>query len=99
MTTRDPNRRRTARFFDPEGASTPCCRTCWRLDAVLRRGRVWVEARRTGGMIAHQDRRCRSIIPGSRVEQDVAVAYLSPSRVDVNRRNTLPDNVSRRVAG
>ena len=98
------NPRRTARFYDPEGTTYPVCRTCWQMSAVLRRGEIHVERRRTGEAIAHQNRRCRSIVPGSDVQRDALVAYLEPSPVDVNRyRKRLTGNVSRdrssRVAG
>ncbi|UAK39374.1 hypothetical protein K8O93_06755 [Gordonia bronchialis] len=79
------NPRRTARFYDPSGYSMPVCRTCWRFDGVLRRGRVWVEQRRDGKRLAHRLVTCKAMRPGSRVEQDIAVAYLrEPVTVDVN---------------
>ena len=94
------NRRREAQFFDPDGTTYPVCRTCWSMSAVLRRGEIFVERRRHGGAIAHQNRRCRSIVPGSDVDRDVFLAYLAPSPVDVNRyRKRLPDSMIRRVAG
>lgn len=92
--------RKDARFFGPDGADMPVCRTCWKVSAVLRRGEIHVERRHTGGAIAHQNRRCRSIVPGSDVQRDVFLAYVEPSPIDVNRyRNRLPDNQIRRAAG
>ncbi|WP_331436284.1 hypothetical protein RND64_20225 [Gordonia sp. w5E2] len=98
------NRRREAQFFDPDGTTYPVCRTCWSMSAVLRRGEIHVERRRTGGAIAHQRPKCKAIVPGSDVDRDVFLAYLEPSPVDVNRyRKRLTGNVSRdrssRVAG
>lgn len=78
--------RKNARFFDPDGYSVPVCRTCWQVSRVLMRGACWVEQRRDGKRLAHVLVTCKAIRPGSRVEQDVAVAYLSspPVPVDVN---------------
>ncbi|MGV9672316.1 hypothetical protein ACWDPV_17255 [Gordonia sp. NPDC003504] len=87
------NRRREAKFYDPDGADMPVCRTCWKVSAVLRRGEIFVERRRTGGPIAHQRQRCKAIRPGSDVQRDVFVAYVAPRPsvrlVDVNRSSSV----------
>lgn len=85
--------RKDARFYDTNGADMPVCRTCWSMSAVLRRGEIHVERRRTGGAIAHQNRKCKAIIPGSDVARDVFVAYVVPRPsvrlVDVNRSSSV----------
>ena len=86
------NRRREA-HFDPDGTTYPVCRTCWSMSAVLRRGEIHVERRRTGGAIAHQNRKCKAIVPGSDVQRDRFVAYVAPRPsvrlVDVNRSSSV----------
>ncbi|GAA4661670.1 hypothetical protein [Gordonia humi] len=65
------------RGADPDGYSVPTCPRCWRPAGVLRGAEVWVEDTRTAGRVAHRVIACTAIRPGSRVERDVAVAYLT----------------------
>lgn len=87
------NARRSARFFAPTGADMPVCRSCWRAAAILRRGEIFVEHRRTDGPIAHQRRTCKAVRPGSEVDRDVFLAYVAPRPavrlVDVNGSKTV----------